>query len=264
MSRADSASGRSILILTSSRPGPQDRRVDHVLAVGGADHDDVLEPLDTVDLAEQLRHDGVLDVGGDARSPGTEQRVHLVEEHDHRGALVGLLPGALEHQPDMTLGLSDVLVEQLRALDVEEVRLPLLAGLLPDLLGQRVRDRLGDQGLATAGRAVQEHALRRLQLVLLEQLRVQVRQLDRVADLVDLPHQPADVGVVDVRDLFEDELLDLGLGDALVDVVGSGVEEQGVARAQRRPEQGLGDPDDALLVGVAHHQCTVLRRPAPP
>ena len=52
---------------------------------------------------------------------GAEQRVHLVEEHDDRGALAGLLAGPLEHQPDVPLGLADVLVEQLGALDVEEV-----------------------------------------------------------------------------------------------------------------------------------------------
>ena len=36
-------------------------------------------------------------------------------------ALAGLLPGPGEDQPDVPLGLADVLVEQLRALDVEEV-----------------------------------------------------------------------------------------------------------------------------------------------
>ena len=38
-------------------------------------------------------------------------------------ALAGLLAGALEHQPDVPLGLADVLVEQLGALDVQEVAL---------------------------------------------------------------------------------------------------------------------------------------------
>src|SRR6266851_260599 len=175
---------------------PQDRRVDHVLAVGGADDDDVLQALDPVDLGQQLRHDRVLHVGGHAGPAGTEDRVHLVEETDDRHALAGLLPGSLEHQPDVPLGLADVLVQQLRALDVEEEALPLLgAGILcgvmrrlgRDLLGQRVRDRLGDQRLAAAGRAVQQDPLRRLELVLLEQVRVQVGQLDGVPDLLDLP-----------------------------------------------------------------------------
>ena len=50
-----SASGRSILIFTSRRPGPQDRGVDEILAVGRADHDHVLQRLDAVDLGEELR-----------------------------------------------------------------------------------------------------------------------------------------------------------------------------------------------------------------
>ena len=193
MSRADSASGRSILIFTSRRPG---RRI------AGSIMSSRLEApmtrtfssaLDAVDLAEQLRDDGVLDVGGDAGSAGAEQRVHLVEEHDDRGALAGLLTGPLEDQADVPLGLADVLVEQLGALDVEEVGLPLLAGLLGDLLGQRVRDRLGDQRLAAAGRAVEQHALGRLELVLDEELGVQVGQLDGVADRLDLAEQAADL-----------------------------------------------------------------------
>jgi hypothetical protein len=49
--------------------------------------------------------------------------------------------------------------------------------------------------------------------VLHEQVGVQVGQLDGVADRLDLAGQAADVGVVDVRDLFEDQVLDLGLGD---------------------------------------------------
>src|SRR5829696_5519958 len=106
--------------------GTQDRRVDHVLAVGGADDDHVVQAFDAVDLAEQLWHDRALDVGGHARSAGAEDRVHLVEEDDDRRPLAGLLPGALEHQPDVPLGLADVLVQQLRALDVQEERLALV------------------------------------------------------------------------------------------------------------------------------------------
>jgi hypothetical protein len=70
--------------------------------------------------------------------------------------------------------------------------------------------------------------------VLLVEVGVQVGQLDRVADLLDLPREAADVGVRDVRDLFEDELLDLGLRNALVDVAGAGLEQQRVARSAPR------------------------------
>ncbi len=117
----------------------QDRRVDHVLAVRGADDDDVLQTLDAVDLAQQLRHNGGLDVGADAGAAGAEDRVHLIEEDDHRSALGGFFPGPLEDQPDMTLGLAHELVQQFRALDIQEVGLG-FAGVLPahlrHLLGQ--------------------------------------------------------------------------------------------------------------------------------
>ena len=102
-----------------------------------------------------------------------------------------------------------------------------------DLLGQRVGHRLGDQRLAAAGRAVEQHALRRPQLVLAEQLGVQERQLDGVADLLDLPEQAADVAVVDVGHLLQHEVLDLGLGHPLVGVARLGVDQQRVARLER-------------------------------
>ena len=122
------------------------------------------------------------------------------------------------------------------------------------LLGQRVGHRLGDQRLAAAGRAVEQHALGRPQLVLAEQVRVQVGQLDRVPDLDDLRAQPADVGVGDVRHFFQDELFHLSLGDALVHVAGARLEQQRVAGPQHRVAQRLGQPDHALLVRVRDDQ----------
>jgi hypothetical protein len=90
--------------------------------------------------------------------------------------------------------------------------------------------------------------------VLAEQVRVEVGQLDGVADLVDLVEQPADRAVLDVGDLLQHQLLDLGLGDALVDVAGPRVEQQGVAGAERDLAQRRGEPHDALLVGVGDDQ----------
>ena len=207
---------------------PQDRGVDHVLAVGGADDDDVFQALDTVDLAEQLRHDRGLDIGADTGAAGAEDGVHLVEEHDHRGALRGLLPGPLENQPDVALGLADELVQQFGALDVEEVGLRLtgvLSAHLGHLLGQRVGDRLGDQRLAATGRAVEQHTLRRTQRVLPIEILVQERQFDRIADLLDLSGQAADIAVVNVRHLLQNEVLHLGLGNALEGITRLGVDQ---------------------------------------
>ena len=66
--------------------------------------------------------------------------------------------------------------------------------------------------------------------------------------------RPADVVVVDVRHLFEDQLLDLGLRDPLVDVARPRLEQQRVAGAKRSVEQRVGEHHDALFVGVAEHQ----------
>jgi hypothetical protein len=164
-----------------------------------------------------------------------EPRVRKIESISSKKTMTGVPSEAFSRarwktRPDVPLGLADVLVEQLRALDVQEVRAAVrLAGHLGDLLGQAVGDRLGDERLAAPGRAVEQHALGRAQLVLLEQVLVQERQLDGVADLLDLAGQAPDVAVVDVRDLLEDELLDLGLRDALVGVAAAGLEQQRVA-----------------------------------
>ena len=87
-----------------------------------------------------------------------------------------------------------------------------------------------------------------------EQVGVQVRELHRVPDLDDLGAEATDVGVGDVRHFLEDQLLDLGLGDALVDIAGARLEQQRVARPQDRVAQRLGQPDDALLVRVRDDQ----------
>ena len=95
-------------------------------------------------------------------------------------------------------------------------------------------------------------------MVLAEQLGVQVRQLDGVPDLVDLVAQAADVLVRDVGDLLEDELLDLGLGDPLVDEAGARVDQQPVADPHLVLAQGVRDPGHPLLVGVPDDQHAVL------
>ena len=83
---------------------------------------------------------------------------------------------------------------------------------------------------------------------------MQVGQLDGVADLLDLGDQAADRRVVDVGNLFEDELLDLGLRHLLVGVVRPRVEQQRVAGANLGHAQRLREAYDALLVGVGDHQ----------
>src|SRR5665213_3194183 len=118
-------------------PRAKDGRVDQVLAVRGTDDDDVAQRLDAINLGEQLRDDRRLHVRADAGAASTKERVHLVKEDDHRHALFGLFTRALEDHADLTLGLTDVLVEEFRALDIEEVRAHVaIARQFGDLLGE--------------------------------------------------------------------------------------------------------------------------------
>ncbi len=90
--------------------------------------------------------------------------------------------------------------------------------------------------------------------MLFEEVGVEIGELDRVADHLDLSAEAADLLVTDVGDLFEDEFLDLALGDDLVDVSGAGLEQEGVAGADGDAEQGLGESYHALFVGVPEHE----------
>ena len=116
-----SSSGRSILIFTSRRPG---RRMAGSMRSSRFDAPITITFFSVSTPSISASSCGTIVDSmsrADAGAAGAEQRVHLVEEHDDRPALLALLPGPLEHQADLALGLADVLVEQLGALDVEEV-----------------------------------------------------------------------------------------------------------------------------------------------
>ena len=86
-----------------------------------------------------------------------------------------------------------------------------------------------------------------------EQVGVEERQLHRVGDLLDLPVEAAHVGVGDVGHLLEDQLLDLGPGQALEQQSGPGVHAQRVTRAQGLALEAGGQLAHPLVVGPAHH-----------
>src|SRR5690606_35171038 len=156
----------------------------------------------------QLGDDGGLHVAGDAGAAGAEEGVHLVEEDDDGQPERRLLPGAGEDDPDLPLRLADAFVEQLGALDVQAVTARAAAALLARGSRQRGRDRLGDERLAAAGRSVEQHPFGRLEAVLAVELGVAEGQLDGVTDLLDLRAEAADVGVLDVGHLLQEEVLD--------------------------------------------------------
>ena len=233
--------------------GPQHRGIDQILAVRRADHDHVAQRLDAVDLRQELRDDRRLHVRRDARAAHAEERIHLVEEDHDRNVFLRLLARVLEDLADLVLGLADVLVQELRTLHVQEVALGLAAAQLLDAQRQAVRHRLADHGLAAARRAVEQDALRRRQVVPLEAVGVQVRQLDRVAQHFDLVAEAPDVLVRDVGNFLEHDLVDGRLRQALDAEAGARIHEQIVTGLQLLAPHRLREADHALLVGVTEH-----------
>ena len=151
--------------LSVEAAGPAQGGVQGVGQVGGRQHDDVLPLRQAVHQRQQLRHDAFLHVA-DHAFPPRRDGIDLIEEDDAGRPLRRLL----EEPPQVGLALAVELVDDLRPVDGKE------GGL--GFVGHRP----GQQRLAAARRAVQEHALRRIDPQPLEKLRVLQRQLD------DLPH----------------------------------------------------------------------------
>ncbi len=85
-----------------------------------------------------------------------------------------------------------------------------------------------------------------------------VGQLDRVLDRLDLVGETADLVVGDVGHLFEDELLDLRSHQLLVDEAGLRVHPDMVADADELSLEWGGDLDDPFFVGAAEDDDAVL------
>ncbi len=167
MSRADSASGRSILIFTSSRPG---RRMAGSIMSSRleAPMTSTFSSVSTPSISLSSCGTMVFSTSEDTPDPRVRNRESISSKKTMTGVPSRcLLARPLEDQADVALGLADVLVEQLGTLDVQEVATcPRRRSCAGDLLCERVGDGLGDERLAAARRAVEQDALRRLQLVL--------------------------------------------------------------------------------------------------
>ena len=107
--------------------------------------------------------------------------IDLVNEDDGRGLAARVVKDAAQ----LRLGLSIHLVDDLGPIDVREVGTSF------------VRDGARDERFAGAGRAIQQHALGRLDPQALENLGITERQLDHLADALDLAAQTTNILVRD-------------------------------------------------------------------
>src|SRR5215204_2569144 len=161
----------------------EERGVEDVRAVGGGEHDDPALRIEAVHLDEELV-EGLLALVVSASQAGAAlaaYSVDLVHEDDAGRVLLGLL----EEVAHAAGADADEHLHEVRARDAEERD----AGL--------TRDGAGQQRLAGAGRAVEQHALGDPGAERLELLRV----LEELLDLVQLLD-----GLVHARDVAERDL----------------------------------------------------------
>ena len=196
--------------------GPAKRLVDRFGPVGRRNDHRVLPRLDPVEQGQQLRDEPLFGLAGDLAALGRD-RVDLVDEDDRRRGLRRLLENLA--QPPLALAIGGA--HDLGPVDEEEFRRAF------------VGDGAREQGLAGARRAVEQHALGRIDAEPLEQLGMAQRKLDHLAQRVDRVAHSAEIVVGDVGAalavpgrIFRKQL-DRGLGVDVDDALGR--------RRRRRP-----------------------------
>ena len=111
-------SGRLTTMRRSKRPGPQQRRIEHVGTVGRGDEDDAFVRLEAVHLDEQLvqRLLALVVAAAEAGAAMAADRVDLVDEDDAGRVLLALL----EQVADARRADADEHLDEVRAADREE------------------------------------------------------------------------------------------------------------------------------------------------
>ena len=251
-------SGRLTITRRSKRPGPQQRRIEHVGTVGRRHQDDAFVRLEAVHLDEQLVQGlfALVVTAAEAGAAMTADRVDLVDEDDAGRVLLALL----EQVAHARRADADEHLDEVGAADREERHVRFTG------------DRAREQGLAGSRRAHQQHALRNAAAELLEFLRF----LEELDDLLELA-----LRFFRARDVAERHLLLRGRGQlrlALAErqrLVAAALhlahEEDPETNQQqdRRPRQQQRGPrrrrrllrlDDDLLLEQAIDEAFVLRR----
>mmetsp|Transcript_22528 Transcript_22528/g.72949 ORF Transcript_22528/g.72949 Transcript_22528/m.72949 type:complete len:408 (-) Transcript_22528:387-1610(-) len=169
------------LDLPVDTPGTDHGRVQRIDAVGGHDDLDFAAVVETVELIQQFKHRTLNLLLTTARGvvPLGCHSIDFVDENDRRR---GFLRKA-EHLADQFRPITQVLLDELTADDTEEGR------------GGLVGHGLGQERLAGARHAVEDHALRRLDAHVLVKFGVRQRKLDGLLDFLNLVLEATDVGI---------------------------------------------------------------------
>ena len=169
--------------------GAEQRRIQGFAAVGGRHDQDVPARLQTIELGHEARLHLVVNARGHVAARRAN-RIHLVEEHhdrDVRLALAGLA-GRLEREAVVRFALRVPHAVQRARLDVHEARASTGRGV-----SEPVRQRSRHQGLASSGRAHQQHRGRAFQAIPADDVGVKQVEEQRALQSLDLPVEPSDL-----------------------------------------------------------------------
>ena len=170
--------------LTVKATGPQERGVEHVVAVRGGDDDDAFLRVEAVHL-DQHGVEGLLTLIVSATETMTAMAadgVDFVDENEARGVFAALL----EHVAHAAGTDADEHFDEVTATDAEEGHIGLAS------------DGFGEEGFASSGRADHEDALGHLATEALKLFRV-FEELDEFLDFL--------LGLLDTGDVLEGDLV---------------------------------------------------------
>mmetsp|Transcript_2801 Transcript_2801/g.8771 ORF Transcript_2801/g.8771 Transcript_2801/m.8771 type:complete len:381 (+) Transcript_2801:309-1451(+) len=203
--------GKLDFTIDSTRP--QQGRVKNINAVGRHEHLDILAGLETVQLVEQLEHGALHFTVSTATALHTRatDAVDLVHKNNRRCMLTSHYEEFTHH----AASLSDVLLHQLTARHTDEGTLGV------------VSNGAGQQGLAGAGRTIQEHTLRLSNAQTFEEFWMLDGQFDHLLNLANLLAEATDHFVGAIR-----HLLDAHQGHQRIDLVGQNLVQHVVVVAQ--------------------------------
>mmetsp|Transcript_90371 Transcript_90371/g.184274 ORF Transcript_90371/g.184274 Transcript_90371/m.184274 type:complete len:377 (+) Transcript_90371:997-2127(+) len=123
------------------------RWIDEFWSIGCGDDKDAPSAFQPVHFREELVHDPFADAPTAAVAPALRTKTVELVEKDHAGRRS---PGTFEHQPNRALTLTDILVQQFRALDADEIGATLVGnGLCQKRLSttrRTVKHNTGGQG----------------------------------------------------------------------------------------------------------------------
>ena len=181
----------------------QNRRVDQVRAIGGQDHDDVMQCLESIHFRAEHWDQCAEDARITSGATRAENGLRLVYEQERERTVVGPFAALRKEVTHLTFAFAHPHVQNFRALDVEKKLRMIDARLRLDLLAQIESGCLAEQRFAAPGRAVQQKALGNGVLEALEQIAVQKRKFNRVADRLDRLLLSTDGGPRKFIDRFE-------------------------------------------------------------